>query len=69
MHTRLQEKEGFLMLTNAYDFDQHGHLIHFDPMGGVVPFPQKNHNKQKPRARALPLIPVKLLWIMAVTGF
>lgn len=52
MHTRLQEKEGFLMLTNAYDFDQHGHLIHFDPMGGVVPFPQKKPQQTEPtRAR------------------
>lgn len=43
------------MLTNAYDFDQHGHLIHFDPMGGVVPFPQKK-TPQTETTRARPAL-------------
>lgn len=35
------------MLTNAYDFDKDGHLIHYDPMMGVVPFPQSQDQKRR----------------------
>lgn len=32
--------------TNAYDFDQYGHLVSFNPFQRVVPFPQTQEQKQ-----------------------
>ena len=32
--------------NNAYDFDQYGHLIDFNPFQRVVPFPQTQEQKQ-----------------------
>ena len=32
--------------NNAYDFDQYGHLIDFNPFQRVVPFPQTKEQKQ-----------------------
>lgn len=42
------------MLTNAYDFDQHGNLIHFDPTRQVVAFPNTQEEKQLYRKAANP---------------
>ena len=33
------------MLTNAYDFDQNGHLVDFNPFSKVVSFPQTLEQK------------------------
>lgn len=35
------------MLTNAYDFDEHGNLVHFDPTQKVLPFPKDKPEKTK----------------------
>jgi ribonucleoside-diphosphate reductase alpha chain len=42
------------MLTNAYDFDQHGHLIHFDPTRKIVQFPETEEQKDLYRKQATP---------------
>jgi ribonucleoside-diphosphate reductase alpha chain len=53
------------MLTNAYDFDQHGHLIHFDPTRKIVQFPETEEQKDLYRKQATPTekpkIPVSAL--------
>jgi ribonucleoside-diphosphate reductase alpha chain len=40
------------MLTNAYDFDRNGNLIHFDPTRTVVQFPGTQEEKQLYRKAA-----------------
>jgi ribonucleoside-diphosphate reductase alpha chain len=53
------------MLTNAYDFDQHGHLIYFDPTRKIVQFPETQEQKELYRKQATPTekpkIPVSAL--------
>ena len=34
------------MLTNAYDFDRHGHLVAFNPLTKFTPFPKKSSQKK-----------------------
>ena len=48
------------MLTNAYDFDQDGNLIHFDPTRTVVPFPETQEQKQLYRKAAEPPLKQKI---------
>ena len=40
------------MLTNAYDFDRNGNLIHFDPTRRIVSFPETQEQKQLYRKAA-----------------
>ncbi len=40
------------MLTNAYDFDKNGNLIHFDPTRKIVSFPETQEQKQLYRKAA-----------------
>jgi ribonucleoside-diphosphate reductase alpha chain len=40
------------MLTNAYDFDQHGNLVHFDPTRKIVQFPETQEQKELYRKSA-----------------
>lgn len=50
------------MLTNAYDFDQHGNLVHFDPTRKIVQFPETQEQKklyqqsaERPKKPKIPL--------------
>lgn len=40
------------MLTNMYDFDQHGHLVAYDPTRKIVAFPETQEQKQLYRKAA-----------------
>lgn len=55
------------MLTNAYDFDQHGNLIHFDPTRKIVQFPETQEQKELYRKSAQrpdkPKIPISAITI------
>ena len=42
------------MLTNAYDFDKNGNLIHFDPTRRVVAFPETKEQKELYQKSATP---------------
>jgi len=42
------------MLTNAYDFDTNGNLIHFDPTRKIVQFPETQEQKELYRKSAQP---------------
>jgi ribonucleoside-diphosphate reductase alpha chain len=48
------------MLTNAYDFDKDGNLIHYDPTKKVVHFPETEEQKQLYRKAAQPPIKLKI---------
>jgi ribonucleoside-diphosphate reductase alpha chain len=48
------------MLTNAYDFDQHGNLIYFDPTRKIVQFPETQEQKELYRKSAQPPVKPKI---------